>query len=169
MSPARKALRRVARGYRALSWALDSLYDLGPLGEAILGCAAYLNGVEGEGEILDLEAEIAGGARGTDPDTAKLAALKRLPLKGSQRREILELHVRYHRGLTDSELKELTDMVHDSLTTRRSELVRGGWLEDSGMVRVNEHGIDCVVWRLSAYARKHFGLGIDVHGFGADD
>ena len=162
-------MRTLARGYRVLRGAVTFGYDLGPLGEAIRGVAAYLNGVEGNGEILDLGAEIEGGARSTDPDTAKLAALKRLPLKGSQRREILELHVRYHRGLTDSELKELTDMVHDSLTTRRSELVRGGWLEDSGMVRVNEHGIDCVVWRLSAYARKHFALGIDVHGFGADD
>ena len=162
-------MRTLARGYRVLRGAVTFGYDLGPLGEAIRGVAAYLNGVEGNGEILDLDALVEGGARQSDPDTAKEAALRRLPLKGSQRRELLELHGAYPRGLTDSELKTFTSMVHDSLTTRRSELVRGGWLEDSGTVRLNEHGIDCVVWRLSAHGRGHFGYGVDVEGFGALD
>jgi hypothetical protein len=89
-------------------------------------------------------------ARTTDPVTAKLAALANLPLKNTQRWEIFEIHLAYPEGLTDDELSQLTDIRLNSLTTRRSELFEGGWLEDSGLKRKARTGVSQVVWRVTA-------------------
>lgn len=93
-------------------------------------------------------------ARGSDPDTSKRAAFANLPLKNTQRREILEIHLRHLEGLTDDELSQLTPMRLNSLTTRRSELFQGGWLEDSGLERKTETGISAVVWRVTDKAKR---------------
>ena len=89
-------------------------------------------------------------ARATDPDTCREAALANLPLKDTQRREILELHSRHPDGLTDDECSELCSIRLNSLTTRRSELYQGGWLEDSGLRRLTTCGISAIVWRITA-------------------
>lgn len=88
-------------------------------------------------------------ARSGDPDTSKRAAFANLPLKGTQRREILDIHLANPKGLTDDELSQLTSIRLNSLTTRRSELYQGGWLEDSGLERKARTGISQVVWRVT--------------------
>jgi hypothetical protein len=93
-------------------------------------------------------------ARTTDPDTSKQAALANLPLKDTQRREILEIHLAYPKGLTDDELSQLTHIRLNSLTTRRSELFQGGWLEDSGLERKARTGVFQVVWRVTEKAKS---------------
>lgn len=95
-------------------------------------------------------------ARGSDPETSKKAAFANLPLKDTQRREILEIHVKNPDGLTDDEVSQLTSMRLNSLTTRRSELFQGGWLEDSGLERKTRTGIAAVVWRVTEKALVRF-------------
>ena len=162
LSPKRKALRALARAYARMlphfgpDWALE-LYALRTAIESITKC---LNSDEGAPTLSDLKLLIPGGYRHSDPYTARDAALANLPLKGSQREELLHLHVSNHPsgGMSNSELQTLTPMLNDSLTTRVSELVSGGWLEDSGVTRINSNSIACVVWRLSQKARDHFNL-----------
>jgi len=92
-------------------------------------------------------------ARTTDPRTAKWAALANLPLKDTQRREILEIHLDHPAGLTDDECSRFTTIRLNSLSTRRSELERGGWLEDTGMERKTRQGVFAVVWRVTTKAK----------------
>jgi len=93
--------------------------------------------------------------RETDPDTSRKAAFANLPLKGTQRREILDIHLAHPGGLTDDEVHNLTPMVYDSLTTRRSELAQGGFLADSGLTRKTRNGIEAVVWQVTLKALSH--------------
>lgn len=88
-------------------------------------------------------------ARNTDPATSHRAAFANLPLKNTQRRLILEIHLAHPKGLTDDELSQLIGMRLNSLTTRRSELFQGGWLEDSGEERKTRTGVCAVVWRVT--------------------
>jgi hypothetical protein len=100
--------------------------------------------------------------RSTDPLTSVVAAFANLPLKDTQRRRILEVHMAHPDGLTNDEMDQLgTGIVLQSLNTRVSELHRGGWLEDTGLTRLTRHGIQAVVWRITQKAlnyREHLGI-----------
>jgi hypothetical protein len=106
------------------------------------------------GGQLDFNFDPHNKSRGSDPDTSRRAALANLPLKHTQRREILDIHLAYPAGLIDDELDQLTDIRLNSLTTRRSELFLGGWLEDSGLQRKARTGIFQIVWRVTEKAKE---------------
>lgn len=71
-------------------------------------------------------------ARGSDPDTSKTAALRNEPKRGSQRAQIVELLVRERGGKTASDVAERLSIPLNSISTRMSELVRGGWIDIRG-------------------------------------
>jgi hypothetical protein len=103
--------------------------------------------------------------RASDPRTAHKAAMSNLPLKGTQRRKILEAHcqhyLKHQRGLIDDRLPGLTGIALNSANTRRSELVDGNWLEDSGEEEVTASGANAISWQptVKALAWAEFGNG----------
>jgi hypothetical protein len=95
-----------------------------------------------------------GRTRRTDPDTSREAAesVKRMT---ENRTAVLNLF-RQRGEMTDEEfvstyllLSKVTvpEQSESGLRTRRSELVKMGWIEDSGETRVNATGRNCIVWR----------------------
>jgi len=94
----------------------------------------------------------------TDPDTSREAAesVKRMT---ENRTAVLSLF-RESGAMTDEEfVAAYTDrsaigddslvpvQSESGLRTRRSELVKMGWIEDSGETRLNATGRNCIVWR----------------------
>jgi hypothetical protein len=107
---------------------------------------------------------MAGQAGAGQPETAWQAALANPGGRGSMRLRILQYWFRtgYHRGYTDDELAIALDMHLPSLTRRRDELVRLGWLEPllhqgAPLTRSTRRGSPARVWTLSPRAR-HQGL-----------
>lgn len=56
-------------------------------------------------------------------------------------------------GLTDHELSETTNVYLYSIAPRRGELLRLGWVEDSGTRRLTPGGVHAIVWTLTVRAR----------------
>lgn len=98
-------------------------------------------------------------ARTTDPQTSHDAAERVLPKIGTVRAQVLWCFFQ-HGDLTDQELmdrfrereqvwlkwKRASD---SSIRTRRSELVRQGWLRDSGRTRLSVAGLKMTVWEMA--------------------
>lgn len=78
---------------------------------------------------LDLTAR---KARSTDPSTSRRAALAAAPRAGSQRERILAAITAAPAGLNYDEASEATGIVGVSVSTRISELARGGWIVRAG-------------------------------------
>lgn len=75
------------------------------------------------------------GVRHSDPTTSLDAAVRNLPRRGVQQAAVLEVARRLGR-FTDADLiRELPGMVAGSVIKRRGELVRAGWLVDTGVRR----------------------------------
>lgn len=86
-------------------------------------------------------------------DTEQAAAERVRPRTGTQRRRVLAAFVRaYPEGRTDDELVAELGLTPNSVRPRRVELVRGGWLVDSGERRPTPTGSPAVVWELTAGA-----------------
>jgi hypothetical protein len=87
-------------------------------------------------------------------DTEKITAALMTPRAGTLReRALIALHSAGDAGLTDHELSERTGVYLYSIAPRRSELVRLGWVEDSGQRRITPQKAHAVVWVLSYRAR----------------
>jgi hypothetical protein len=85
-----------------------------------------------------------GQARGSDPRTSKDAAALVRP--GSQRRLLLEAHVRQPGGLTDEEAAISAGIsLASEYATRCSELMRAGLLRDTGRTRSGSSGMHRIV------------------------
>jgi hypothetical protein len=84
--------------------------------------------------------------------TSAKAARDIAPKVGSQRARILAAVVE-HGGLTDHELSERLELLDNSVRPRRSELIEGGYLQDSGRVR-QHRGSQWSIWEAteSGYA-----------------
>lgn len=100
----------------------------------------------------------AGQAHTEGARTSKLAALQVMPKTGGQRRRVLEAVASVARnprtvGLTDPEIQSMTGLGQNSERPRRVELVRGGWLEDSGHTRPHA-GSEHIVWVLTEQAQR---------------
>lgn len=95
------------------------------------------------------------GALRRDPhDTEVDAAFAIVPASGSQRMRVLEAIVRQgEEGRTDDEIQTETGLSHQSESPRRWELVKGGWIEDSGLRRTTASGQPAIVWVLTAEGR----------------
>jgi hypothetical protein len=90
--------------------------------------------------------------RKESPSTQYVAALDLYPTSGNKRRLVLDT-VDAHGGLCDEQGEDLTGMLHQSWSARRNELVRYGWLEDSGRRHVNRSGEEAIIWVLTERAK----------------
>lgn len=95
--------------------------------------------------------------RTTDPDTSRLAALRNVPRRTSQRARILRCVITAgHNGMTYSELAATLGIPGVSVSTRISELVAGEWLIPTSHTRPTENGGDAAVVIASAKALEAF-------------
>jgi hypothetical protein len=92
-----------------------------------------------------------GPSHHNDPETAREAARRDLPRKGTQRARVLDAFRELgETGATDYELGRRLEMFRWVAGTRRGELIEDGWLiVDSGERRVTDTGSRAIVWRLS--------------------
>lgn len=80
------------------------------------------------------------------PDTTeRQAARKAAPKAGTWRGIILELIASSPEGLTDFEIHERLGRAINTVTPRRGELARDGWVKDSGRRRL-VNGSPSIVW-----------------------
>lgn len=90
-------------------------------------------------------------------DTSEAAAWAVLPRTGTQRMTILEwLVARGDQGGTDEETRLALGMRYSSVTTRRDELRKGGWVKDSGARRATTSGESAAVWVVTEKAGAEF-------------
>ena len=99
--------------------------------------------------------------RSTDLKTAENAAFANLPNRGTQRWMILNVHFQHQDGLTDHEVLSIinsgpTQILKNSLTTRMKQLVDGGWLENTGVTRMGDHGIMVEVRKITLKGLREF-------------
>lgn len=99
--------------------------------------------------LSDPAAATAGAAHASGRDTERAAAWAAMPRAGTQRRRVLDALAASNTGLTDHEIAGETGLYLYSAAPRRVELLRGGWLRDSGHRRRTPHGSDAVVWALT--------------------
>lgn len=107
-------------------------------------------------ELSDLDANELGGFRATDPDTSRLAALYNYPRSGNQRHRIFIAAMEQGGNITADECWMRCHLVHQTASTRISELTRGGWLEDSGKSRKSRLGGEQTVWAVTEKGRSEF-------------
>ena len=88
------------------------------------------------------------------PGSEQEASALITPRAGTLReRALVAIHGAGEDGLTDHELARKTGVYLYSIAPRRSELVKLGWVEDSGERRLTPGGVHAVVWVLSGRAR----------------
>jgi hypothetical protein len=100
--------------------------------------------------LSDVDVDTPGQAHRRAGDTERAAALAVMPRTGTQRRAVLEaIAAAGADGLTDHELADKTHLYLYSAAPRRNELLRGGWVRDSGHRRTTPLGSEAVVWTLT--------------------
>ena len=100
--------------------------------------------------LSDPDAATPGQAHARARDTERAAALAVTPRTGTQRRRVLEaIAAAGADGLTDHELADTTGLYLYSAAPRRTELLRGGWVRDSGRRRATPLGGEAAVWTLT--------------------
>jgi hypothetical protein len=80
------------------------------------------------------------------PETSYIAAEKTLGHSGTARRKVLAEIVEGWPGLTDEEVQERLRMPPNTERPRRVELVRMGFVKDSGVRRPTVWGNPSIVW-----------------------
>lgn len=88
-------------------------------------------------------------------DTSREAALRVFPRTGTQRARVLDIISASISGLTDEEMQNILSMSPNSQRPRRNELVKGGWVEDSGKQRKTKSGAFAEVWTLTHRGKAH--------------
>jgi hypothetical protein len=88
--------------------------------------------------------------------TERRAAQMVTPRTGSQRRLVLDAIGFSTDGLTDEEVAMFPGVADTAHRTRRNELVRDGWVQDSGRVRATQSGSPSIVWELTPRGRDAF-------------
>lgn len=87
-------------------------------------------------------------------ETERAAAYDVLPRSGTQRMMVLLVIADAgEHGLTDQEIAERSGLYLYSAAPRRHELLRGGWVEDSGLRRGTGRGGNAIAWRLTTLGR----------------
>lgn len=116
---------------------------------------------EESAQLSDVDANTSGLARSTSHPTDRKAAWEITPKTGTVRRSVLDLLVASADGLTHPELEALMEgkSSPSSVRTRCSELVEGGWVEDSGSTRPTISGQDAIVWVVTSLGRHRLGIG----------
>lgn len=91
------------------------------------------------------------------PETERLAAIRAYPTSGTKRRKVLDYIARQgERGAIDEEVSDALSMRLYTAAPRRNELVRDGWVVDSGRRRQTSTGSQAVVWVLSPAGRAQW-------------
>lgn len=91
------------------------------------------------------------------PETERLAAIRAYPDSGTKRRQVLDYIARQgERGAIDEEIAQGIPMHHYTAAPRRTELVRDGWVVDSGRRRPTSTGALAAVWVLSPAGREQW-------------
>lgn len=100
-------------------------------------------------------AVVEAGAHHREPRPTELeAAYRVMPRTGTQRMIVLlAIGAAGDYGLTDQEIAEQTGLYLYSAAPRRNELLRGGWVEDSGYRRDTGRGGQGIAWRLTTRGR----------------
>lgn len=82
--------------------------------------------------------------------TSKAAAERAAPRAGTKRAQVLD-YIRScsAQGATDDEMQSCVPMSPNTQRPRRVELVRGGFIKDSGRTRPTSGGDQAVVWVLA--------------------
>ena len=95
-------------------------------------------------------------------ETSRAAAERIRPLSSIARQRVYDaILASGERGLTDAEIRELTGLVSDTARPRRRELVKGGFVRDSGRERPSPSGRPMQVWICTA---KRYEQGGGHHG-----
>ena len=82
-----------------------------------------------------------------DSKTSEAAAARATPTAKSNRRMIFEFLQRVG-GATDDEIEEMFDLLHQTASARRRELVLQGMVCDSGHKRPTRSGSEATVWEV---------------------
>lgn len=98
-----------------------------------------------------------GMVRNDHPITSKKAAVLIRPKTGSQRDQILTAIANAYDGLTHEEMepfvKSKSKNKGNTVRPRCGELVKDGWVKDSGRKRLTEAEGDSIVWVLTDEGR----------------
>lgn len=90
-------------------------------------------------------------------DTEQRAADLIAPKTGTWRRRVLdEIALSDGDGLSDYELHKILGGLLYTIAPRRGELLRSGWIVDSGKRRKTNSGSTAIVWTLSDVARLQY-------------
>ena len=79
------------------------------------------------------------------PETSQQASLQIAPAVETLRAKVLDC-IRDHNGCTDQEVQTYLQMPGNTQRPRRQELVRGGFVKDSGDRRRTVKGRAAIVW-----------------------
>lgn len=104
--------------------------------------------------LADPAANSLGRLHKAPTDTELGAAVMSFPRTGSQRLKVLEAIAASPAGMLDEEIATVPGIADTAHRTRRSELVQGGWVEDSGRTRRTASGADSIVWVLTEQGRQ---------------
>jgi hypothetical protein len=97
----------------------------------------------------NIDSNVIGIVGRRHPETAKKAAFHVKPKTGTQRWRVFTW-IWTHGGATDEEIQTGLKISGDSERPRRTELVEGGWIEDSMGTRKTGSGEDAIVWTLTS-------------------
>lgn len=104
--------------------------------------------------LSDPAANTRGAMHANAQPTEREAALRVMPKTGTQRMAVLDaIATAGDYGLTDPEIAEATGFYLYSAAPRRNELLRGGWVEDSGIRRGTGRGGSAIAWRITERAQ----------------
>lgn len=112
-----------------------------------------------EAPLRDPQTPRAAPAHRGGPDTEVQAAAIVTPKAGTVRARVLQAFTMYDDGLTDAEIEQGLELRRSSVCGRRNELLRDGWIRDSGERRVDwRTGMHGIVWVLTDQGRAQLGV-----------
>ncbi|EHR62650.1 helix-turn-helix domain-containing protein [Saccharomonospora cyanea] len=129
------------------------LAALEALNQAVAEVDAYL-ARQAQARDTEVRATTEGKTTANPRATSARAARNIAPKTGTQRARVLAAVVR-HGGLTDLELAEQLGLLENSVRPRRTELVTGGYVVDSGRTRTHR-GTEWVVWEATDAGKAWF-------------
>lgn len=88
------------------------------------------------------------------PETSAQAAALALPRSGTARMQVLTQLAAHPGGMTDLELANQLGKPINCVIPRRSELVKEGWVHDSGFRRLSSSGVRAILWELTEAGEK---------------
>lgn len=113
-------------------------------------------------EPVDVPTRHATVAPKAGRDTSVAAGMAGLGRRGNQRSRIMAVYIRSDVGLIAERAAGLASIGWKSSPWKRvSELVEGGWLEDSGRTELTSSRSPSIVWRPTAAARAAWQEGSD--------